>query len=68
MWRDSRIDNEELRPDRCGVVFEKTNDANIYGNVDLGRVTDVALRQMRDFVQQGFTVRLSEQWRRTAQI
>lgn len=62
MWRESGIDNDKLRPDRCGVVFEKTDDDNIYGNVRPGgNVSDAARMQMKAFVAQGYTLRLSEQ-------
>ena len=61
-WLQSNVDNDELRPDRCGVVFEKVDDTEFYGNVvPGGKVTEMALSQMRNFIAQGYTVRLSEQ-------
>ena len=60
-WLQSNVDNDQLRPDRCGVVFEKVDDKTFYGNVVLGgKISDLARRQMQNFVDQGYTVRLSE--------
>lgn len=61
-WLQSNVDSPELRPDKCGVVFEKVDDTTFYGNVDPKmKVSDLALKQMMNFVNQGYVVRLSEQ-------
>ena len=60
-WLQSGVDNDGLRPDRCGIVFEKVDDDTFYGNVISGRkISDTARKQMQSFVEQGYTVRLSE--------
>jgi hypothetical protein len=44
------------------VIFEKSGDGEFFGTVvPGGKVTEMALSQMRNFMAQGFTVRLSEQ-------
>jgi len=61
-WLQSGVDNPDLRPDRCGVIFEKVDDSTFFGTVvPGGKVSDAARRQMNSFVEQGYTVRLSEQ-------
>ena len=59
-WRQSGVDNDDLRPDKCGVVFEKTDKSTVFGNVSPGGVSNLARRQVQDFIKQGYTVRLSE--------
>ena len=60
-WLQSNVDNDNLRPDRCGVIFEKIDDHTFYGNViPGGKVSNTARKQMQNFVEQGYTVRLSE--------
>ena len=60
-WLQSGVDNPELRPDKCGVIFEKVDDKTFYGNIipDKG-VSDLARKQMQSFVEQGYVVKLSE--------
>ena len=61
-WLQSGVDNDNLRPDKCGVIFEKVDDATFFGTVAPGaKVSDTARKQMQEFVKQGYTVRLSEQ-------
>lgn len=61
-WLQSNVDNPDLRPDRCGIIFEKTTDGDMFGTVvSSERVSDTARRQLHDFVAQGYTVRLTEQ-------
>lgn len=61
-WLQSNVDNQNLRPDRCGIVFEKTKGGEFFGTViHSGKVSEAALRQLHNFVGQGYTVRLSEQ-------
>ena len=61
-WLQSNVDNPDLRPDRCGVIFEKSGDGEFFGTVvPGGKVTQMARSQMQNFVAQGYSVRLSEQ-------
>jgi hypothetical protein len=48
---------DALRPDRCGIVFEKLSDRLFYGTV--ARRTDDGLWQARSFVEQGYSVVLA---------
>ena len=60
-WLQSNVDNPQLRPDKSGIVFEKTDDNAFYGNIVPGeKITDTARRQIHSFVAQGYVVRLSE--------
>ena len=61
-WLQSNVDNPELRPDRCGIVFEKTVDDEMFGTVAPDReISDAARKQLQNFVDQGYVVRLTEQ-------
>lgn len=61
-WRQSNVDNPKLRPDRCGIIFEKTKDDEFFGTViEGGTVTEAARRQLQSFSRQGYTIRLSEE-------
>ena len=50
----------ELRPDKCGIIFEKWSDKIFYGTVvpDM-KVTDYAMKQINGFNKQGFSVILA---------
>lgn len=58
-WLQSGVDNPELRPDRCGVIFERLDDTTFYGTL-AENVTDLARKQAQSFTQQGYTVYLSD--------
>lgn len=52
----------EMRPDRCGIVFEKVNDFLILGNTD-GSVTDLSpliIGQLDAFAREGISVVLQK--------
>lgn len=52
--------NEKLRPDNCGIVFEKVSDRIFYGTViPEAKITDYAKGQVNAFVKQGFSVVLA---------
>lgn len=58
----SNVENDSLRPDKCGIIFEKIDDTTFFGTVIKdAKVTDVARRQMSNFVKQGFKVLLSSE-------
>jgi hypothetical protein len=49
--------NEDLRPDKSGIIFEKLTDRLFHGTIIPGiKVTDRAKRQIDDFGKQGFSV------------
>jgi hypothetical protein len=50
----------DLRPDKCGIIFEKWSDKIIYGTLDPNNEpSDMAKGQIQNFVQQGFSVVLA---------
>lgn len=51
----------ELRPDNCGVIFEKLNDKLIFGTVE-DEMTEHGKAQCHSFVKQGFSVVL-DSWK-----
>ncbi len=55
----------DLRPDRCGVVFEKMSAHLLYGSIDpdIG-FTDAAKRQVSAFNREGFSVVLDDMRRK----
>jgi len=60
-WLQSGVDNPALRPDRCGVIFEKVNDTTFFGTISAaGKANNVARRQVENFISQGYTVELAE--------
>jgi hypothetical protein len=49
--------HEDLRPDRCGVVFEKMSNDIMWGSLmPGGEVTPLVSRQIVDFNRQGMSV------------
>jgi hypothetical protein len=51
--------SEDLRPDKCKVIFEKKSDTQILGTLDARyELTDMAKRQIVSFLEQGFEVKL----------
>ncbi len=56
----SGIDNINLRPDKCGVIFEMLDDKTFFSTVIKGmEISDLAKRQMDDFVRQGYVVKVA---------
>lgn len=49
--------NTDLRPDKCGIVFEKATDKIFYGTLDTNFVmNDVIDKQIKSFLEKGFSV------------
>jgi hypothetical protein len=69
MYRQMPHCGEELRPDRCGVVFEKLSGHTIYGTIDpeLG-MDEAAKRQTVSFQLEGFSVILDDRRRRKLMV
>lgn len=56
----SNIDNDNLRPDKCGIIFELLKDGRFLATVIEGaEVTDSALNQMNSFTRQGYKVMIN---------
>ena len=50
----------ELRPDKCGIIFEKYSDRIIYGTVNpKAEISDMGKQQVHAFNNQGFSVVLA---------
>lgn len=56
----------ELRPDNCGVVFEKVNEKIHVGTKhDSTEINDVVMEQIKQFNRQGVSVIINSKERRT---
>lgn len=56
MWLQMGYVHPDLRPDRCGLMFEKFSDEVICGVTSGHGVTRNVLGQIEAFVQEGFSV------------
>jgi hypothetical protein len=53
----SKSNDENLRPDKCGIIFEKYSDNIFLGTVRTDMdVSDAGHRQIRSFLDQGYSV------------
>ena len=53
----SGVDNDKLRPDRCGIIFELLkNDVFLATVIKDNKVTDIAKKQIQSFKSQGYKV------------
>ena len=55
----SSVDNENMRPDKCGIIFEMLTGKIFFGTVS-GNVSYAGYRQVENFLDQGFSVVLSK--------
>ena len=56
----SGVDNINLRPDKCGLIFERLEENTFLATPIKGiKVTDRAKTQMEQFVAQGFKVMIN---------
>ena len=56
-YLESKITNVELRPDNCNVMFFKKSDRIFTGAVVPDKpITDIAIKQIESFKQQGYSV------------
>lgn len=54
--------NKDLRPDHCGVLFEKINDTLFLATVDaeLDEIMPIVKGQIRSFNNEGFSVMMQK--------
>ena len=55
-WKQMKVVAEELRPDRCGMMFEKWSDKVIVGATDKITIDKIALRQIHNFNKEGISI------------
>ena len=55
MWTQMEHVAEELRPDRCGIIFDRIADDVISARID-GEMTDLIMAQIQSFGREGFSV------------
>lgn len=57
VWSQMKKVHIDLRPDHCGVMFEKVNDVLIVGSIDnLENISDLVNRQIEYFSSEGISV------------
>ena len=57
MWAQMEQVGEDLRPDKCGVIFSRQGEDVIAARVDADTLmTQLAVNQIDKFVEQGFSV------------
>lgn len=54
-WKQMKNAGEELRPDKCGVLFEKWSDTVMVGTTE-GKLSDLILCQIDFFKREGISV------------
>jgi len=54
-WKQMEVTAEELRPDRCGMMFEKWSDKVIVGVTDTG-ISELAMNQINHFREEGISI------------
>lgn len=56
----SNVDNDKLRPDKCGVIFEMLENNTFLATLVKGtKVTDIAKKQMQSLKDQGYKVMIN---------
>jgi hypothetical protein len=57
MWTQMENVSEDLRPDRCGVIFDRAGDDVITGRLSEGReISELLKGQIETFMSEGFSV------------
>jgi len=57
VWAQMEKVGEDLRPDKCGVIFSRTSKDVMSGRVDQRRkMTQLAAKQIESFKKEGFSV------------
>jgi hypothetical protein len=60
-----KVTTEELRPDICGVLFEKYSDKVIVGSTTESELSDLMLGQITYFQKEGISVLIVNQNEKT---
>jgi len=63
-WKQMRLRTEELRPDKCGVMFEKWSDKVIIGSTEK-EISDLIKNQIRYFNREGISIIISDYDKKT---
>jgi len=59
-WLQSGSANINLRPDKCGILFEKLSERIFFGTVDPEiKMSEIGVAQIKSFVLQGYSVVLA---------
>lgn len=59
----SNVNNENLRPDKCGIIFEKISETQFLGTIVQGvKLSDTAKKQINSFKSQGYSVLINENY------
>lgn len=59
MWSQMPHVGSELRPDKCGVMFDRAGNDVIVGRLEQGKkLNDLTYKQVQVFNQDGFSVLL----------
>ncbi len=57
MWTQMDIVSDELRPDKCGIIFDRISDDVIAARIEEGKkINDLLMAQIEFFKNEGFSV------------
>lgn len=57
MWSQMEHTAEELRPDRCGIIFDRISDDVICARLEKGeKIRDLTFGQINSFRNEGFSI------------
>lgn len=57
MWSQMAVAGEELRPDKCGVIFDRVSDDVITARLEEGKkLNGFTFAQVNRFIDEGFSV------------
>ena len=57
MWTQMENVGEELRPDKCGVIFDRISDDVISARIEKGlKLNKLVVKQIESFNREGFSV------------
>lgn len=60
-WKQMIHTGEELRPDRCNILFEKWSDYVMVGSVDSDDIKEIVIKQIDYFRSEGISVLIVNQ-------
>jgi Fe-S-cluster containining protein len=60
-WKQMQYAHIDLRPDNCGVLFEKWSDRVIVGSTEDDELSELALNQISYFQSEGISVLIVNQ-------